>query len=190
MQTGNQTGRYGLEVKLDALAWRPSGGVCLIVNLSESQWGVVEGGALTLSDMGCESFDGVVKGCAVLPQGIRSPHYGRGGLTSGLTRRVLAKRSGLVGCCPAARRGICAFGYFGELGDDFLDHGCGWRIFAGSRYSIRASICLRRCAGCRVVPSKVARRSSSSCPGKIKVTDLVTRYFGHQYQFRLDAVIG
>ena len=55
----------GLEVKLDALAWRPSEASRLIVN-SANLKGVVEGGALTLSEMELRVFDGVVKGVAVL----------------------------------------------------------------------------------------------------------------------------
>ena len=55
----------GLEVKLDALAWRPSEASRLVVN-SANLKGVVEGGALTLSDMELRVFDGVVKGVAVL----------------------------------------------------------------------------------------------------------------------------
>ncbi len=55
----------GLEVKLDALAWRPSEASRLVVN-SANLTGVVEDGALTFTDMELRVFDGVVKGVAVL----------------------------------------------------------------------------------------------------------------------------
>lgn len=55
----------GVEVNLDALAWRPSEASRFVVN-GASLKGVVEDGALTLREMELRVLDGLVKGVAVL----------------------------------------------------------------------------------------------------------------------------
>ncbi|MFT3847313.1 MAG: AsmA-like C-terminal region-containing protein [Propionivibrio sp.] len=55
----------GVEMNLDALAWRPSEASRFVVNGANLK-GVFENGALTLSEMELRIFDGLVKGVAVL----------------------------------------------------------------------------------------------------------------------------